>query len=209
MDVKAHSLGLCKTFRCLPDSRYVTACVVLYISISRKLAKNPHAPRQEQPKKRKQGLCFCQQIIVILIHPPKMILILISPSKMTLMRIQFRNYHGLLVLLHNQPPLLVAARVIWIEDDGQFFAQQFECCSWKVGKTKGNYIVCVQRRQDMTSEWKFVVCDDIRNHVHTPAQLMRPDFGRNASCAMGDFAQHLGLFLQGRCGSLIIHVYKL
>ena len=112
MDVKAHSLGLCKTFRCLPDSRYVTACVVLYISISRKLAKNPHAPRPEQPKKRKQGLRFCQQIIVIPIRPPKMILILISPSKMTLMRIQFRNYHGLLVLLHNQPPILVAVRVI-------------------------------------------------------------------------------------------------
>ena len=30
----------------------------------------------------------------------------------------------------------------------------------------------------------------------TPAQLMRPGIGRNMSCAVGDFAQHLSLFLR-------------
>ena len=38
-------------------------------------------------------------------------------------------------------------------------------------------------------------------------QLMRPGIGRNMSRAVGDFAQHLGLFL-GRCGSLIVRALQ-
>ena len=34
----------------------------------------------------------------------------------------------------------------------------------------------------------------------SPAQLMRPGIGQNASCAVGNFTKH------GRCGSLVIHV---
>ena len=42
----------------------------------------------------------------------------------------------------------------------------------------------------------------------TLAQLMRPGIGLNVSYAVGDFTQHLGLFLYpGTCDSLIIHAY--
>ena len=37
----------------------------------------------------------------------------------------------------------------------------------------------------------------LNTHMHSHAHTYMPGIGRNASCAVGDFAQHLGLFYKG------------
>ena len=42
----------------------------------------------------------------------------------------------------------------------------------------------------------FCIQDSSPHLPVTPAQLMRSGIGRNASCAVGDFVSHLGIFLR-------------